>query len=103
MEAFNKILEHVLTKICNVNQDAWDLRILVALWAYHTTCNKVTRKIAFRLVYGHGAIIPMEFIVSSLRIVALIELTNFGAIEKIILDLVELEEDYYIKGFYQHV
>jgi len=63
----------------------------VALWAYHTTCNKVTRKTPFRLVYGHEAVIPMELIVSSLRIVALIELTNFGAIERILLELVELE------------
>ena len=68
MEAFNKILEHTLTKVCNINQDDWDLKIHVGMWSYRTTCKIFMGKTPFKLVYGKESVIPMEYIVPILQI-----------------------------------
>jgi hypothetical protein len=54
-----------------VNRDDWDLKVSTVLWAYKTTCKKLTGHIPFRLVYGKETVVPMDYLVPNLHIAAI--------------------------------
>lgn len=76
VESFNKILEHALTKVCNVQRNDWGMHVSVVLWAFRMTCKKLTGQTPFRLVYGIELVMPTEYIIPILRIAALIEMVD---------------------------
>ena len=90
-----------MTKNYGVNRDDWDLRVPTMLWAYRTTCKKMMMQTPFKLVYGLEAVVPMEYLVPSLKIVTFTDMDDTGAIQNRLAQLVELEEDRFIAGFHQ--
>ena len=94
------MLETTLKKVCNANRDDWDLKIPAVLWAYCTTCERLTGQTPFKLVYRKEVVMPMEYIVPSLRITAVTAMDDVEALEERIAQLIQLKEDLFIAGFH---
>jgi hypothetical protein len=73
------------------------------LWAYRTTCKKLTTQTPFKLVYGLEVVVPMEYLVPSLIIAAFMGMDDINAVQDKLMKLIELEEDKFIAGFHQQV
>jgi hypothetical protein len=74
VEEFNKILENSLTNICNVNMDDSDLKVLVVIGTYRTTCKKLRGHKTFILVYVQEVVVPLDYLIPSLCIVAITDM-----------------------------
>jgi hypothetical protein len=56
----------------------------------------MTMKTPFKLVYGLEAVVPMEYLVPSLRIAAFTDMDATSVVQERLVQLVELEEDRFI-------
>ena len=63
----------------------------------------MTGQTPFKLTYGQEVVMPMEYIIPSLKIVVLTDLAYEETVEERLLHLVELEEDRFVVGFHQQV
>jgi hypothetical protein len=54
----------------------------------------------FKLVYGLEVVVPMEYLVPSLRIVAFTDMDDTSVVRERLSQLVELEEDRFVAGFH---
>jgi hypothetical protein len=67
-ESTNKILSGILTKICEVKRTDWESKLHATIWAYRTTYKTSAGQTPFQLVYGLEVVVPVEYIIPSLRI-----------------------------------
>eukprot|EP00253_Pinus_taeda_P022855 PITA_22855 len=81
----------------------WDVHVPVVLWAYKTTCKKLSGQTPFRLVYGIEAVMPMEYIMPSLQIATFTGMANHESLEEWLAQLMELEEYIFLVRFHQQV
>ncbi|KAH9311571.1 hypothetical protein KI387_026606, partial [Taxus chinensis] len=65
-EAFNKNLSHTLTKFVMWEDNDWNDKVSVVLWAYRTTYKKLNKATPFQLVFGTKVVLPVEFMLPSL-------------------------------------
>jgi hypothetical protein len=64
---------------------------------------KLTGHTPFKLVYGQEAVVPLEVLIPSLRIAAITQMTERGAIQERLNQLLSLEEDIILAGFHKQV
>ncbi|KAL3690616.1 hypothetical protein R1sor_016925 [Riccia sorocarpa] len=68
VERVNRTLLSTLRKTVDANPKDWDRRLIGALWAYRTTFKTTTGQTPFQLVYGQEAILPIEFMLPTLKV-----------------------------------
>ena len=75
-ESTNKILCMILPKIVGKSRTDWELKLNSALWAYRVAYKTAIGTTPFNLVFGLDAILPLEFLIPTLRVVKELEWTG---------------------------
>ena len=81
IEAFNKVLDNALRKVCNVTRDNWDEHVPIVLWAYRTKMKILTKYTPFRVIYGKETMMTMELLLVSLCVVVMSKMIEEGALK----------------------
>ena len=83
----------IIKRLVSKNNYDWDQKLDFALWAFRNAFKGFTGFTPFKLVYGLEAVVPMEFLVPSLRIAAENKLSLENLVNHRLDQLLELEED----------
>ena len=75
-ESLNKILCIVLTKIVGNSRTNWELKLNSSLWAYRVAYKSAIGTTPFNMVFGLDAILPIEFLIPTLRVTKELEWTQ---------------------------
>ena len=67
VELTNKVLCAALTKVVEGNRGTWECKLPSVLWAYRTAYKTSVGSTPFELVYGLNAVLPIEFLMPTLR------------------------------------
>jgi hypothetical protein len=54
-------------------------------------------------VYGQQAVVPLEFLVPSLRVETITNMTEQGEVQEMLSQMMEMEEDRIVARFHQEV
>lgn len=91
----NKIICTVLTKIVEGSRADWEMKLHSALWAYRVAFKTSIGTTPFNMVYGLDAILPLEFLIRTLRVAKELEWTGHELSQRIeeleLLDEVRLK------------
>ena len=90
-KATNKTLCMVLTKIVEESRTDWDQKLNSALWAYRVAYKTSIGTTPYNMVFGLNAILPVEFLIPTLRIAKQLEWTGHELSSRID-DLEKLDE-----------
>ena len=82
-ESTNKTLCTALTKIVEGSRSDWEQKLHSVLWAYRTAYKTAIGTTPFDLVFGMNAILPIEFLIPTLRVAKELEWTGHELSERV--------------------
>ena len=95
-ESTNKILCTVLKKVVSESKTDWELKLPSVLWAYRVAYKTTIGTTPFNMVFGLDAILPMEFLIPTLRVAKNLEWNGHELTER--LDELEKLDETWLKA-----
>ena len=92
-ESSNKMIKRIMKVLVSENKSDWEDKLDSVLWAFRTAYKVATWMTPFKLVYGMEAVVPMEYVIPSLRLAVQHCLSSEDSVVHRKQELLKLEED----------